>query len=300
MKKNPKVIALVAVLALICVGVFVWAVVDSAKKHDIFNNFITDEDKEQIEKNYDVFVKFDDLGRAIAEEVPTTDLPATTTTEPETTEPTTTTEPSTTTPVPTGGGGKPSGDGSMHIPDNHSQIPTNYDDIIVGELYPVEFVRAKDGDTFVLKFMTEQGSEATFRLIGVDTPESVAPESYYKENTEEGMMVSDIVKEKFYKGEQMFIEFDVSQFDRYQRFLAYVWYYDSEQDREEGRLTMVQDWLLTNGLANTATFPPNVAYADHFAELAATARENGVGLWAMPSDEDDEAMSEVAEESGNE
>lgn len=298
MKKNPKIIALVVVLALICVGTFVWAVIESAKKHDILNHLVSDEEKEQMEKNYDVFVKFDDLGRAIADEVPQdTTVPATTTTteEPTTTEPTTTA-----TPTPTGGGGKPSGDGSMHIPDTHSQIPTNYDDIIVGELYPVEFVRAKDGDTFVLKFLTENGSEATFRLIGVDTPESVAPESYYKENTEEGMMVSDIVKEKFYKGEQMFVEFDVSQFDRYQRFLAYVWYYDSEQDREEGRLTMVQDWLLTNGLANTATFPPNVAYVEHFTELAATARENGVGLWATPSDDEDEAMSEVAEGNGNE
>ena len=43
--------------------------------------------------------------------------------------------------------------------------------------------------------------------------------------------------------------------------------------------TMVQDWLLENGYANTATYPPNVKHADHFAELAHTAAEQKVGLW---------------------
>lgn len=289
-KPNPKIIAIVC--GIICVIVLVWALIDSAKKHDVLNNLMTDKQQEEVEKNLDVMVKFDDLGRAIQEEVPSVDIPELT--EEETKPAETTTEP-TTTPAPTGGG-QPSGQSSIHKPDSHSQLPQSYDDIVVGELYPCEFVRAKDGDTFVVKLMTDSGSEITVRLIGVDTPESVAPESYYKENTEEGKKVSDIVKEKFYKGQPMYIEFDVSQFDRYQRFLGYLWYYDSEQDIQDGRLTMVQDWLLTNGLANVATFPPNVAYADHFVELAAEARENGVGLWAVPSEDDDEATSEVAED----
>lgn len=68
----------------------------------------------------------------------------------------------------------------------------------------------------------------------------------------------------------VYVEYDVSPTDKYGRTLAYVYFEDG---------TMVQDWLLENGYANTATYPPNVKYADHFAELAHMAAEQKVGLW---------------------
>lgn len=133
--------------------------------------------------------------------------------------------------------------------------------------YEATFVRAKDGDTYVVNYNNE---DITVRLIGVDTPESVAPSTYSKENTEEGKEVSDIVKDTLTAGDKLYLEFDVSPTDKYGRTLAYVYFEDG---------TMIQDWLLSNGYARTMTVPPNVKYADHFTEVQSIAAENKVGLW---------------------
>lgn len=128
-------------------------------------------------------------------------------------------------------------------------------------------VRVVDGDTYVLSI---DGVETKVRLIGVDTPESVAPETYDKENTEEGVWVSDIVKEKIKEGDILNIEYDVGRTDNYGRTLAYLYFSDGAR---------VQDWLLSNGYAQVMTIQPNSKYADHFAELEQAAMERKVGLW---------------------
>ena len=128
-------------------------------------------------------------------------------------------------------------------------------------------VRVKDGDTYVIN---AKGEDYTVRLIGVDTPESVAPATYSKENTEEGKEVSDIVKDKLKAGDKVYIEFDVSPEDKYNRLLCYVYFEDG---------TMIQEWLLKNGYAKTMTIQPNSKYADRFAEIQHEAAENKVGLW---------------------
>ena len=128
-------------------------------------------------------------------------------------------------------------------------------------------VRIVDGDTYVLSI---NGEETKVRLIGVDTPESVAPESYYKENSEEGAKVSEIVKEYIKEGDTLYIEYDVGRTDTYGRTLAYLYF-------ESG--VMVQEWLLTNGYAQVMTIQPNSKYADRFAEVEQQAMNNGIGLW---------------------
>lgn len=131
------------------------------------------------------------------------------------------------------------------------------------------FIRAKDGDTYVIQ-LDGSKDETTVRLIGVDTPESVAPDDYYKDNTAEGQDVSAIVKSKLHKGDKLTIEYDVQTEDKYGRTLAYVYTADGK---------MIQDWLLENGYAQTMTIQPNSKYAEHFAEVQHTAAENKVGLW---------------------
>lgn len=135
------------------------------------------------------------------------------------------------------------------------------------EMTKSEVVRVKDGDTYVLKI---NGEDTTVRLIGVDTPESVAPSEYSKENTSEGKTVSEIVKQKIQPGDTLYIEYDVSQTDKYGRTLAYLYF-------ENG--LMVQDWLIQNGYAQVMTIQPNSKYAEKFSELQHTAAENRVGLW---------------------
>lgn len=134
-------------------------------------------------------------------------------------------------------------------------------------------VRVVDGDTYCIDLNSVDGDEekgTKVRIIGVDTPESVAPSDYRKDNTEEGKTVSEIVKSTWLAGDTVYLEYDVSDTDRYGRTLAYVYLHDG---------TMAEQWLLKNGYANVATYAPNVKYADYFAALAHEAAENKVGLW---------------------
>lgn len=128
-------------------------------------------------------------------------------------------------------------------------------------------VRVIDGDTYALRINNE---EETVRLIGVNTPESVAPIDYSKKNTEEGKEVSEFVKEKIKEGDTLSIKYDIVKTDNYGRILAYLYFKDGK---------MVQEWLLENGYAQCMTVQPNSKYADKFAEIQHTAAENKVGFW---------------------
>lgn len=133
---------------------------------------------------------------------------------------------------------------------------------VISDLISSEVVRVKDGDTYVLKI---NGEEITVRLIGVDTPESVAPDEYSKENTSEGRLISEIVKQKIQPGDTLYVEYDVAQTDKYGRTLAYLYFEDG---------VMVQEWLLENGYARVMTVQPNCKYAERFATLYNTDAEN--------------------------
>jgi len=138
-------------------------------------------------------------------------------------------------------------------------------------LLAVSVVRVVDGDTY---YVNMNGQDVKVRLIGVDTPESVAPQSYTdatgKENTEVGEYISEIMKDVIKEGDTLLLEFDVDMYDKYDRVLAYAYFDDGE---------MVQDFLLSNGLAQVITIQPNVKYSVHFITAQQTAIENGIGIW---------------------
>lgn len=121
--------------------------------------------------------------------------------------------------------------------------------------YTTTVLRVVDGDTFVVNY---NGVEEYVRLIGVDTPESVHPDS--EKNTEAGILASDYTKARL-EGKQVELEFDVQQRDMYGRLLAYA-YVDG---------VMYNKTLLEDGVANLATYPPNVKYVDDFTAIV-TAR----------------------------
>lgn len=131
--------------------------------------------------------------------------------------------------------------------------------------YTTTVVRVVDGDTFVVNY---NGVEEYVRLIGVDTPESVHPDS--ERNTEAGVLASDYTKARL-EGKQVELEFDVQQRDMYGRLLAYV-YVDG---------VMYNKTLLEDGVANLVTYPPNVKYVDDFTTIV-TAR-NAAQAPAQPS-----------------
>lgn len=81
----------------------------------------------------------------------------------------------------------------------------------------VEVVRVIDGDT--IEVCCIFGDQVTVRYIGIDTPETKHPtkpvEHYGKEASEANRKLVD--------GRTVQLEFDVQQFDKYGRTLAYVY-----------------------------------------------------------------------------
>lgn len=128
-----------------------------------------------------------------------------------------------------------------------------------------EVVSVTDGDTFEINY---NGTKTKVRLIGIDTPESVHPNS--KKNNKYGEEASKYTK-SLLERKTVKLEFDVSPQDKYGRLLAYVYLEDGE---------MLNEKLLKEGYAQVATYPPNVKYVENFKELQKEARENKVGFWA--------------------
>lgn len=145
------------------------------------------------------------------------------------------------------------------------------DSSILNECIKATVVRVVDGDTYVVDI---DGVETKVRLIGIDTPESVASQEYLdrtgKENTEEGKNISDYMKKLLSEGTALYLEFDVEKYDKYDRVLAYAYFSDGE---------MIQEHLLKKGYAQVMTIEPNVAYSERFVELEQAAMKEGVGIW---------------------
>ena len=122
-----------------------------------------------------------------------------------------------------------------------------------------------DGDTFWIYDGSQRGLK--IRLIGVDAPES--KNSRTKELAYFGREASDYLT-SLIAGRKVRLEYDVGQFDKYGRTLAYVYL-------ENG--TFINATLVKNGYATVMTIPPNVKYADTFLKLERKARNQKRGLW---------------------
>jgi micrococcal nuclease len=128
----------------------------------------------------------------------------------------------------------------------------------------VKVQRVSDGDTFVA---TVKGRRERVRVIGVDTPESVAPD---RPDEPYGEEASEFAKH-YLDGETVRLAGDVEPRDRYGRMLAYVWLKDG---------TFWNALLVAEGYAQQLTIPPNVTYAGLFRRLVVEARQSNRGLWA--------------------
>lgn len=125
-------------------------------------------------------------------------------------------------------------------------------------------VRVVDGDTIVVAM---NGREYRVRYIGVDTPETVHPsrpvEYFGKE--------ASAKNKELVQGKTVKLEKDVSEADRYQRLLRYVWVDE----------VMVNAELVRLGYAQVATYPPDVKYQGLFLKLQKEAKEAQRGLWGV-------------------
>ncbi len=134
-----------------------------------------------------------------------------------------------------------------------------------------EVISVVDGDTFDIRMNHES---YRIRLIGVDTPESVASELYLeesgKENTEIGEDIADYVR-TLLEFEYVYLEFDEEIKDSYGRILAYVYLDDG--------ITMVNRILLECGYATVMRIPPNTKYSEEFSVLESIAQREQIGIW---------------------
>ncbi len=124
--------------------------------------------------------------------------------------------------------------------------------------------RVVDGDTFV---SSSTGKEERYRLILVDTPETVHPN---KPEQPFGKEASDYTTERL-EGQTVQIEFDQQERDRYGRLLVYVWVGDE----------LFNQTLLEEGLAQVVIFPPNTRYVDEFEAIQDIAKSEKIGMWGL-------------------
>jgi micrococcal nuclease len=130
-------------------------------------------------------------------------------------------------------------------------------------------VRVVDGDTVVVDI---GGDRETLRLIGIDTPETVKPNSPVECF---GPQASAFTKRFLPVGTPLRLERDVEARDDYGRLLVYVYL------AADG--TFVNLELVRQGYATLLTFPPNVAHVDDFVAAAQTAQQADLGLWSACS-----------------
>lgn len=148
-------------------------------------------------------------------------------------------------------------------------------------LMPATVERVVDGDTLKLQV---DGESTRVRLIGINTPESVAPEG--ERNTEEGADASAFVKDYLHEGQQVWLMFDQEPYDRYGRMLAYVWTEvpGDFTDPAEVRTKMLNAHIADQGYAVVHAYEPNDAYCDLLHGFADDAEAQGRGLWAVSDD----------------
>lgn len=126
-------------------------------------------------------------------------------------------------------------------------------------------VKVVDGDTIEL----ENGRKV--RYIGIDTPETVDPRRpvgcFGKEAKEEN--------KRLVEGREVVLQKDVSETDKYNRLLRYVFL-----PLDDGNALFVNDYLVREGYAHTLTYPPDIKFNEKFLEGESWARENKRGLWS--------------------
>lgn len=130
-------------------------------------------------------------------------------------------------------------------------------------------VRVVDGDTVQVDI---DGQREKLRLIGIDTPETVKPDTPVQCY---GPEASAFTKQLLPEGTAVRIERDVEARDDYGRLLGYVYRAD------DGLFVNLE--IVAQGYAALLTFPPNVAHVDEFVSAARAAERANLGLWSACS-----------------
>ena len=126
-----------------------------------------------------------------------------------------------------------------------------------------EVVRVVDGDTVILNI---DGKKTRVRLIGIDTPESVAMDE--SRNVKQGKTASEYTKQLL-ENKKVRLEYDDEKQDVYDRKLGYL-FLDDE---------FINEKLLKEGMAKLYTKTTNQKYSERLKKAEQYARDNKKGFW---------------------
>ena len=141
-------------------------------------------------------------------------------------------------------------------------IPYPVEDFTEDTAYKI--VRIVDGDTVVISY---EGADTTFRLIGVDTPETKHPSKPEQEYGKEASMFT----RNLLQGESVYLRFDVDKTDIYGRMLAYLY------RAPDGLFVNLE--IVRQGYGRAYTQYP-FEHIDLFRHYGERARLTEKGLWA--------------------
>lgn len=132
----------------------------------------------------------------------------------------------------------------------------------------VKVMKVVDGDTIEVMI---DGVQINVRLIGINTPETVDPrrpvQCFGKEASAE---TKSLLSDKW-----VILEKDVSEVDKYDRLLRYVYL-----PMPDGSKLMINDYLVRSGFAQVSSYPPDIKYQDRFLVAETEAKTHNLGLWA--------------------
>ena len=136
-----------------------------------------------------------------------------------------------------------------------------------------------DGDTLRVEL---NGATIHVRLLGIDTPESVAYDT--SQNSDQGKQAARHTEGLVRVGDTVWLQSGSVDHDRYGRILRWAWLQEPNDPSNEGevRAKMLDAIILRDGYAKT--FWLEGQYEELFERLEAEARESGAGLWATGSD----------------
>ena len=142
-------------------------------------------------------------------------------------------------------------------PVNNTEIESESEsDIISGTVK-----RVIDGDTLVVSINNQ---DRRVRMLGVDTPETVHPKKGVQPY---GKEASNFTKQSL-TGRRVWLEYDSSPLDRYERHLAYIWLEKPAKiDESSIRREMFNARLLLEGYAKVMIIKPNKRYEDLFKKF---------------------------------
>lgn len=134
-------------------------------------------------------------------------------------------------------------------------------------LVTAQVVRVVDGDTIEVSL---DGKNQKLRYVGINTPETVDPrrgvQCFGHEASDENKKLVD--------GKQVILTKDISNTDKYDRLLRFVYL-----PQPDGKMLFVNDYLVREGYAEAYTYPPDVKFANQFVAAQKEAQSQNKGLW---------------------